>query len=72
MTPKEEMALNANLIILRIQIDALKNILDNEQKTKFNNEVYSKQLEILSTYVDNELLSKTDFEELFRKALIEL
>lgn len=69
---KEDLILNANLIVLKIQIDALKSILSNDQKTKFNNEVYSKQLEILSNYKDNELLSKSDFEELFKKAHIEL
>ncbi len=50
----------------------LKSILSSDQKTKFNNEVYSKQLEILSNNKDNELLSKSDFEELYKKAHIEL
>ncbi|MEY2792492.1 MAG: hypothetical protein RJA76_484 [Bacteroidota bacterium] len=69
---QKDLELNVNLIMLKIQIDALKSVLSNDQKTKFNNELYSKRLEILTKYKDNELLRKSKLEDLFKQALVEI
>lgn len=68
---KEDFVLNANFILLKTEINALKKLLTSEQKIQFNNEMYAQQLEKVTNYKDNEFFSKSEFEELFKKSLIE-
>lgn len=68
---KDEIKINANLIVLKTQIDALKNLLNDEQKVEFNKAIAARQKTILSTYKDNQVLSKNDFDSMFELAKIQ-
>jgi hypothetical protein len=48
---QEELLLKTNFMMLKIQIDALKSILSNDQTTKFRYVKYSKQMGILSKHI---------------------
>jgi hypothetical protein len=65
---KEELILNINFVILKTQIDALKSVLNDDQKAQFNNEIEAKHAEILKKQKNDE--SDTKFNELLKQTLI--
>lgn len=69
---KEDFEFNANFIILKNEIEIFKKLLNQEQKHQFNDELKSREKLIVGDYKDNKLLSKSDLQELFEKALIKV